>query len=163
MAAIAALLPAGVAGSARARPPRSWPAPDLRRDGRRRRRPGTDAARTHDGRRARWPPPGQPAVATSLGRGSGTVVGGRVGLAVDPSLLAALAGGRPVALVSGHQRQDHHHPAAGGRPRPATAAGPVVTNATGANMPAGHVAALAGGRPPGPAVLEVDEGYLPAG
>jgi UDP-N-acetylmuramyl tripeptide synthase len=45
------------------------------------------------------------------------------------------------------------------------AAGPVVTNASGANMPAGIVAALA--RPPigvpadAPAVLEADETYLP--
>ena len=37
----------------------------------------------------------------SLGRGSGTVAGGRVGLALDPSLLAILATGRRVALVSG--------------------------------------------------------------
>ena len=36
-----------------------------------------------------------------LGRGSGTVAGGRVGLALDPALLATLAQGRPVALVTG--------------------------------------------------------------
>ena len=40
--------------------------------------------------------------------------------------------------------------------------GPVVTNATGSNMPAGHVAALCEGESDVPVVLEVDEGYLPA-
>jgi UDP-N-acetylmuramyl tripeptide synthase len=39
---------------------------------------------------------------------------------------------------------------------------PVITNATGSNMPAGHAAALAVGPPGAQAVLEVDEGYLPA-
>jgi UDP-N-acetylmuramyl tripeptide synthase len=38
----------------------------------------------------------------------------------------------------------------------------VVTNATGSNMPAGHVAALAGAPAGATAVLEVDEGYVPA-
>jgi UDP-N-acetylmuramyl tripeptide synthase len=38
----------------------------------------------------------------------------------------------------------------------------VVTNATGSNMPAGHVAALATAPSDATAVLEVDEGYLPA-
>jgi UDP-N-acetylmuramyl tripeptide synthase len=37
---------------------------------------------------------------------------------------------------------------------------PIATNDTGANMPAGHVAALAGSAPGTDAVLEVDEGYL---
>jgi UDP-N-acetylmuramyl tripeptide synthase len=36
----------------------------------------------------------------------------------------------------------------------------VATNTTGANMPAGHVAALIGTRPVGTVVLEVDEVYL---
>jgi UDP-N-acetylmuramyl tripeptide synthase len=39
---------------------------------------------------------------------------------------------------------------------------PVLTNATGSNMPAGHAAALVDGPLEAPAVLEVDEGYLPA-
>ena len=37
----------------------------------------------------------------TLGRGSGTVAGGRVGLAIDPTLLATLAQDRRVALVTG--------------------------------------------------------------
>ena len=94
-----------------------------------------------------------------LGRGSGTVIGGRAGLAIDPKLLAILAKDRSVALISGTNGKT-------------TTTGmlvaaltdsdsvPVVTNTTGANMPAGHVAALIGTRPTGTVVLEVDEGYL---
>jgi UDP-N-acetylmuramyl tripeptide synthase len=94
-----------------------------------------------------------------LGRGSGTVIGGRAGLAIDPRLLTILATDRNVALVSGTNGKT-------------TTTGmlvaaltetdsiPVVTNTTGANMPAGHVAALIGTRPSGTVVLEVDEGYL---
>ena len=95
----------------------------------------------------------------SLGRGSGTVVGGRVGLALDPSLLATLARGHRVALVTGTNGKTT-------TTRMLVAAlsaasGPtVVSNETGANMPAGHVAALAGAPAGAAAVLEVDEGYL---
>jgi UDP-N-acetylmuramyl tripeptide synthase len=95
----------------------------------------------------------------TLGRGSGTVAGGRVGLALDPGLLATLARERPVALVSGTNGKTT-------TTRMLVAAlsgdgGPtIVSNDTGANMPAGHVAALAGSADTSPAVLEVDEGYL---
>jgi UDP-N-acetylmuramyl tripeptide synthase len=95
----------------------------------------------------------------ALGRGSGTVAGGRVGLAVAPELLATLARGRRVALVTGTNGKTTTTrmlvAALSGLPGP----GP-VSNATGANMPAGHVAALAGAPAGAPAVLEVDEGYL---
>jgi len=94
-----------------------------------------------------------------LGRGSGTVAGGRVGLAVDPSLLATLARGRRVALVTGTNGKTTTTrmlvAALAGSGGPA-----VVSNDTGANMPAGHVAALAGAPTGAVAVLEVDEGYL---
>jgi lipid II isoglutaminyl synthase (glutamine-hydrolysing) len=95
----------------------------------------------------------------ALGRGSGTVVGGRAGLVVDPGLLAALAGGRQVALVTGTNGKTTTTRllavalAGTGGPTP-------VSNDTGANMPAGHVAALAGAPDARAAVLEVDEGYL---
>jgi UDP-N-acetylmuramyl tripeptide synthase len=93
-----------------------------------------------------------------LGRGSGTVIGGRVGLAIDPALLHELSGERVVGLVSGTNGKTTTTRmlavAIGDR------LGPVATNATGANMPAGHVAALVA-QPRAPAaVLEVDEGYL---
>ncbi len=119
------------------------------------------------------PPPAYPGRATlaiealkacnrlsrALGRGSGTVAGGRVGLVLDPVLLATLAGGRRVALVSGTNGKTT-------TTRMLSAAlvdgsdRVVATNDTGANMPAGHVSALAGSPPGSDAVLEVDESYL---
>jgi lipid II isoglutaminyl synthase (glutamine-hydrolysing) len=94
----------------------------------------------------------------ALGRGSGTVAGGRAGLLVDPGLLAHVATGRRVALVTGTNGKTTTT-----RLLAAALAGPgvdVVSNDTGANMPAGHVAALVGAPAAGVAVLEVDEGYL---
>jgi UDP-N-acetylmuramyl tripeptide synthase len=95
----------------------------------------------------------------ALRRGSGTVAGGRVGLAVEPGLVALLARGKQVALVSGTNGKTTTSTLL------ATALGSgvgtqVATNATGANMPAGHVAALVDGAGANVAVLEVDEGYL---
>ncbi len=91
--------------------------------------------------------------------GSGTVLGGRAGLAVDASLLDRLATGRPVALVSGTNGKTTTTRLLAVAVEAGTA-GAVVTNATGANMPAGHVAALCAGPPAVPVVLEVDESYL---
>ena len=93
----------------------------------------THAPRGHDGQRR---------LAVGPAAGHGGRGPGRPGL--DPAL-RHLTAGRPVALVSGHQRQDHHHPPAGGgaRARP----GAVVTNATGvehAAGPRGRPARLAG-------------------
>lgn len=97
------------------------------------------------------------AVSRATGRGDGSVIGGRIGLLIDPDLLANLAAGRTVALVSGTNGKTT-------TTRLATAAvgvlGPVATNSFGANMPTGHTSALAkAGRTPY-AVLEVDEHYL---
>jgi lipid II isoglutaminyl synthase (glutamine-hydrolysing) len=100
------------------------------------------------------------AASRRLGVGGGTVIGGRAGLAIDPDLLQRLAAGRQTALVSGTNGKTTTTRllavalGEGG--------GSVVTNATGSNMPAGHVAALAAGPPGSPVVLEVDEGYVPA-
>ena len=94
-----------------------------------------------------------------LGRGSGTVIGGRAGLAIDPRLLSILAKDRNVALVSGTNGKTTTTGMLVAALTESDSA-PVVTNTTGANMPAGHVAALIGTRPAGTAVLEVDEGYL---
>jgi UDP-N-acetylmuramyl tripeptide synthase len=95
----------------------------------------------------------------ALGRGRGTVAGGRVGLALDPSLLSTLAEGRRVALVSGTNGKTTTT-----RMLVAALTGdrgaPIATNDSGANMPAGHVAAMVGALPAATAVLEVDEGYL---
>jgi lipid II isoglutaminyl synthase (glutamine-hydrolysing) len=97
-------------------------------------------------------------VSRRLGRGQGTVAGGRVGLRVDPKLLEHLAAGRLVALVTGTNGKTT-------TTRLLTVAlgahgDAVVSNETGSNMPPGHVAALAG-NDAGRAVLEVDEIYLP--
>jgi UDP-N-acetylmuramyl tripeptide synthase len=97
------------------------------------------------------------AVSRATGRGDGSVIGGRIGLLIDPDLLANLAAGRAVALVSGTNGKTT-------TTRLTTAAlgvlGPVATNSFGANMPTGHTSALAkAGRTPF-AVLEVDEHYL---
>jgi UDP-N-acetylmuramyl tripeptide synthase len=93
------------------------------------------------------------------------VAGGRVGLKIDPQLLAHLTARRDVALVTGTNGKTT-------TTRLLTVAlgtdGPVISNETGSNMPPGHVAALAGhrrdggtGAGAGRAVLEVDEIYLP--
>jgi UDP-N-acetylmuramyl tripeptide synthase len=89
--------------------------------------------------------------------GSGSVIGGRVSLALDGELLASLVRGREVALVSatnGKTTTTHLLATALARH------GPVVSNTLGANMPAGIVAALADADPAARAVLEVDERYL---
>ncbi|MGH8891301.1 MAG: DUF1727 domain-containing protein [Acidothermaceae bacterium] len=103
------------------------------------------------------------AASRSLGRGDGFVIGGRVALAVCPDAFKQLVGNRRVVFVSatnGKTTTTRLLAAAVG------AAGPVLTNHSGANMPAGLVAALA--HPPAgmpssaPAVLEADETYLPS-
>ncbi len=96
----------------------------------------------------------------ALGRGSGTVAGGRAGLALDPGLLTTLARGRRVALVSGTNGKTTTTRLLATALAGAGDASSVVTNETGSNMPAGHVAALADAPDATVAVLEVDEGYL---
>lgn len=99
------------------------------------------------------------ATSRRLGRGHGTVAGGRAGLKVDPWLLQRLSAGRRVALVTGTNGKTTTTRlltvalGAGG--------GDVVSNETGSNMPPGHVAALVGAGRTTQAVLEVDEIYLP--
>lgn len=99
------------------------------------------------------------ALSRRFGAGSGSVAGGHAGLALDPALLEHLAAGRRVALVSGTNGKTT-------TTRLLAVAiegvlGRAATNATGSNMPAGHVTALAAAPPAAPAVLEVDEGYVP--
>ncbi len=96
----------------------------------------------------------------ALGRGSGTVAGGRVGLLVDPGLLRSLAVARQVVLVSGTNGKTTTTRLLSAALSGLDGMGAVVSNETGANMPAGHVAALAGAPDASVAVLEVDEGYL---
>ncbi|AQS70816.1 MurT ligase domain-containing protein [Streptomyces pactum] len=97
------------------------------------------------------------AASRAAGRGSGSVIGGKVALRLDPDLLARLAQHLDVTLVS----------ATNGKTTTTRliaealkAAGPVVSNALGANMPAGITSALAAGAESRYGVLEVDEKYL---
>jgi len=87
-------------------------------------------------------------------KGSGTVVGGRVGMKIAPDLVSSLARGRTVILVSGTNGKTTTTSMI-----VAGWGGPVTTNQTGANMPAGHVAALAASKE-GRVALEVDEAWL---
>ena len=94
------------------------------------------------------------------GRGDGSVIGGVIGLRIEPELLSLLADGRQVTLVTGTNGKTT-------TTRLVTAAlgalgQEVASNAFGANMEAGLAAAL-GQAPEAPlAVLEVDEKYMPA-
>jgi lipid II isoglutaminyl synthase (glutamine-hydrolysing) len=94
------------------------------------------------------------------GRGDGSVIGGVVGLRMEPDLLRLLAAGRQIVLVTGTNGKTT-------TTRLITAAlealgEQVASNAFGANMEAGLASAL-GQAPNAPfGVLEVDERYLPA-
>jgi len=98
-------------------------------------------------------------VSRHLRLGGGSVIGGRVGLVLDPGILDELARGRTVALVSGTNGKTTTT-----RLLAAALGGPgrVATSSAGANLPSGLVTALAGSPAGSPAVLEVDEGYVAA-
>jgi len=99
-------------------------------------------------------------VSRMTGRGDGSVIGGVLGLRVEPELLRLLAADRQVVLVTGTNGKTT-------TTRLITAAlgalgQDVASNAFGANMEAGLASAL-GRAPDAPyAVLETDERYLPA-
>ena len=93
----------------------------------------------------------------ALGRGSGTMIGGRLALRLDPGVLAAVASGRRTAIVTGTNGKSTVTALAAAA---LTAGGPVVTNSTGANMPDGIVTALAEDRTSRLAAIEVDEVYV---
>ncbi|HET9187191.1 MAG TPA: MurT ligase domain-containing protein [Acidothermaceae bacterium] len=102
------------------------------------------------------------AMSRTLRRGDGFVIGGRVVLAACPDAFARLCSGRRVAFVSATNGKTTTTKLLAAAMR---AAGPVLTNNSGANMPAGLVAALAmpTQRAPddAPVVLEADETFLP--
>ncbi|GAA3202670.1 MurT ligase domain-containing protein [Actinocorallia longicatena] len=92
------------------------------------------------------------------GRGDGSVIGGKIGLKLDPELLTRLASDRKLVLVS----------ATNGKTTTTrliasamSGLGEVATNAFGANMPTGHVSALASQPDAKYGVLECDEKYVP--
>ena len=86
------------------------------------------------------------------------MIGGLVSLKLDPSVLGQLGRGRRTVVVTGTNGKST-------TTRMTAAAlatmGPVATNAEGANMDAGLVAALAGARSAELAALEVDEMHVP--
>lgn len=86
------------------------------------------------------------------------MIGGLVAMTLDRSILGQLGAGRRTALVTGTNGKST-------TTRMLAAAlgtvGDVATNAEGANMDAGLVAALAGSRNAPLAVLEVDEMHVP--
>ena len=93
----------------------------------------------------------------ALRAGGGSMIGGRVALAIDPGLLETLRAGRTVALVSGTNGKTTTTRLLAEALREI---GPVATSAAGANMPAGLATALAEAPAAPLAALEVDEGYL---
>ncbi len=99
-------------------------------------------------------------VSRLTGRGDGSVIGGVLGLRVEPDLVRLLAAGRQVVLVSGTNGKTT-------TTRLVTAAlgalgQDVATNAYGANMEAGLASALGRAQNAPYAALEVDERFLPA-
>src|SRR5260370_41551310 len=99
-------------------------------------------------------------VSRITGRGDGSVIGGVLGLRVEPDLLRLLAADRQIVLVSGTNGKTT-------TTRLITAAlsalgQEVASNAFGANMAAGLTSALGQARGAPFAGLEVDEKYMPA-
>jgi UDP-N-acetylmuramyl tripeptide synthase len=93
------------------------------------------------------------------GRGAGTQISGRVMLAIAPELLGDVAGGRRVAIVTATNGKTTTTRLLAEALR--AAGTEVVSNYTGANMPAGLAAALGRDRDAPVAVLEVDERWVP--
>jgi lipid II isoglutaminyl synthase (glutamine-hydrolysing) len=99
-------------------------------------------------------------VSRLTGRGDGSVIGGVLGLRVEPDLLRLLAEDRQVVLVTGTNGKTT-------TTRLVSAAlgalgQEVASNAFGANMEAGLASALGRAQDAPYAALEVDERYLPA-
>ncbi|HEY6789676.1 MAG TPA: MurT ligase domain-containing protein [Trebonia sp.] len=99
-------------------------------------------------------------VSKLAGRGDGSVIGGIIGLRLEPDLLSLLAAGRQVVLVTGTNGKTT-------TTRLITAAlsatgKKIASNVYGANMEAGLTSALSR-EPAAPlAVLETDEKYIPS-
>ncbi|HEY9266655.1 MAG TPA: MurT ligase domain-containing protein [Mycobacterium sp.] len=92
------------------------------------------------------------------GRGAGAMIGGLVAMTLDRTILSQLGRGRRAVVVTGTNGKST-------TTRMTAAAlatlGQVATNAEGANMDAGLVAALAAAPDAGLAALEVDEMHVP--
>lgn len=97
------------------------------------------------------------AVSKRLGLGSGAMIGGRIALQLQPRALAKLVVGRHVVMVTGTNGKTTTTQMVAEALR---SRGPAASNATGANMPDGHVAALMNRMDAPFAALEVDELHL---
>ncbi|WP_067972078.1 MurT ligase domain-containing protein [Nocardiopsis trehalosi] len=101
---------------------------------------------------------GAATLSRATGRGDGSVIGGKIALKVEPDLLAQLARGRQLALVSATNGKTTTTRLISSALREL---GEIATNEHGANMPTGHITALANSPNARIGVLEVDEKYLP--
>jgi UDP-N-acetylmuramyl tripeptide synthase len=93
------------------------------------------------------------------GRGAGAMIGGLVAMTLDRSILRQLAAGRRTVIVTGTNGKSTTTRMTAAALR--TVGPSVATNAEGANMDAGLVAALAADRDAPLAALEVDEMHVP--
>jgi UDP-N-acetylmuramyl tripeptide synthase len=99
-------------------------------------------------------------VSRLAGKGDGSVIGGIIGLRLEPDLLSLLAAGRHVVLITGTNGKTT-------TTRLITAAlsplgSQIASNIYGANMEAGLTSALSRAPDAPIAVLETDEKYIPA-
>src|SRR5277367_3682851 len=99
-------------------------------------------------------------VSRLAGKGDGSVIGGKIGLRLEPDLLSLLAAGRQVVLVTGTNGKTT-------TTKLITAAlaplgGEIASNIYGANMEAGLTSALSRTPDARIAVLETDEKYIPS-
>jgi len=117
-----------------------------------RRPPLRTAVAVRAGRATAW-------LSRRTGRGAGGIIGGRVTLVLDPDALRRLTAGRRVVVVTGTNGKTTTTAMTALLLHPL---GDVATNADGANMPDGLVAALCAAPAAPFAVLEVDEPYVPA-
>jgi UDP-N-acetylmuramyl tripeptide synthase len=93
-----------------------------------------------------------------LGRGTGSVIGGRAILAIDPAALSRLSQGRRIAVVSGTNGKTTTTSLLNAA---LATHGPVISNVLGANLPPGLTAAMAAAPAEArQAALEVDEAWL---
>ncbi|MGH3556477.1 MAG: MurT ligase domain-containing protein [Mycobacterium sp.] len=95
------------------------------------------------------------------GRGAGAMIGGLVAMTLDRSILRQLGVGRRTVVVTGTNGKSTTTRMTAAALRTLGPDSPVASNAEGANMDAGLVAALAADRDAALAALEVDEMHVP--
>ena len=99
-------------------------------------------------------------VSRIAGKGDGSVIGGIVGLRLEPDLLSLLATGRQVVLVTGTNGKTTTTKLITAALAPLGSR--IASNIYGANMEAGLTSALSRAPDAPIAVLETDEKYIPA-